>query len=68
LLYSLPHPSDPNPIEEAFPKIEGILRKAEARTQEALVEAPGPALPSVTEKDARGFFEHCGYGSPVQPL
>jgi len=26
-----------NPIEEAFSKIKGLLRKAEARTREALV-------------------------------
>ena len=43
-----------------------ILRKAEARTREALVEALGPALSSVTEEDARGFFEHCGYSTLVQ--
>ena len=69
LLYLPPYSPDLNPIEEAFSKIKGILRKAETRTREALVEALGPpALSSVTEEDARGFFEHCGYGTPVQPL
>ena len=68
LLYLPPYSPDLNPIEEAFSKIKGILRKAEARTQEALVEALGPALSSVTEEDARGFFKHCGYGTLVQPL
>ena len=68
LLYLPPYSPDLNPIEEAFSKIKGILRKAEARTREALVEALGPALSSVTEEDARGFFEHCGYGTPVQSL
>ncbi len=28
-----------NPIEEAFSKVKGILRKAKARTLEALFEA-----------------------------
>jgi transposase len=59
LLYLPPYSPDLNPIEEAFSKIKGILRKAEARTREALVEALGPALSSVTEEDAWGFFEHC---------
>jgi transposase len=66
LLYLPPYSPDLNPIEEAFSKIKGILRKAEARTREALVEALGPALSSVTEEDARGFFEHCGYSTLVQ--
>ena len=57
-----------NPIEEAFSKIKGTLRKAEACVREALVEALGPTFSSVTEEDALGFFEHCGYGSPVQSL
>ena len=57
-----------NPIEEAFSKIKGMVRKAEARTREALVGAIGMALSVVTARDARGFFEHCGYGTPVQSL
>jgi transposase len=69
LLYLPPYSPDLNPIEEAFSKIKGILRKAKARTREALVEALGPALSSVTEEEARGFFEHCGYyATPVQSL
>ena len=69
LLYLPPYSPDLNPIEEAFSKIKSIVRKAEARTREALVEALGPALSSVTQEDASGFFEHCGYGgTPVQPL
>ena len=47
LLYLPPYAPDLNPIEEeeSFSKIEGILRKAEARTRrETLVEALGPAL------------------------
>ena len=56
---------DFNPIEQAFSKIKGIfLRKAKARTFEALVEATGQALSAVTAEDAHGFFGHCGYGAP----
>ena len=60
LLYSL----DFNPIEEAFSKIKTILRKAKARSFEALVEASGEALHTLTKQDALGFFAHCGYGTP----
>jgi len=61
LLYLPPYSPDCNPIEEAFSKVKGLLRKAEARSREALVEAMGKALDAVTARDARGFFEHCGY-------
>jgi hypothetical protein len=54
------------PIEEAFSKIKGILRKAEARTREALVEALGAAISSVSARAAQGLLEHCGYGTSVQ--
>ena len=59
---------DFNPIEEAFAKLKALLRKAGARTQEALLEAIGRALDAVTASDARGFFEHRGYRPLAQPL
>ena len=68
LLYLSPYSPDFNPIEEAFAKIKGLLRKAEARTREKLVEAMGRAISAVTAQDAQGFFEHCGYSMPVQSL
>jgi DDE superfamily endonuclease len=55
---------DFNPIEEAFSKVKGLLRKAKARSFEALVEATGRALSAVTKEDARGFFTHRGYRMP----
>jgi transposase len=68
LLYLPPYSPDLNPIEEAFSKIKGILRKAEARSREALIEAMGRALEAITPQDAEGFFRHCGYRSPGQLL
>ena len=68
LLYLPPYSPDLNPIEEAFAKIKNLLRKVEARTREALVEAMGQALSAVSARDARGFFEHCGYCVVVQPF
>jgi transposase len=61
LLYLPPYSPDLSPIEEAFSKIKGILRNAQARSREALIEAMGRALDAITPQDARGFFEHCGY-------
>ena len=61
LLYLPPYSPDLNPIEEAFAKVKGLLRKAQARTCETLIEAMGPALAAVGPSDARGFFEHRGY-------
>ncbi len=61
LLYLPAYSPDYNPIEEAFAKIKNLLRKASARTKEALVEAMAAALSAVTAVDARGFFEHAGY-------
>jgi transposase len=68
LLYLPPYSPDLNPIEEAFSKIKAFIRKAEARSRETLIEAMGAAISAVTALDARGFFEHCGYATPVQPL
>ena len=68
LMYLPPYSPDLNPIEEAFSKMKGILRKVGARSREALIEAMGKALDAITSWDAKGFFEHCGYRSPGQLL
>jgi transposase len=44
VLYLPPYSPDFNPIEEAFSKIKNLLRTAQARSREALVEAMGKAL------------------------
>ncbi len=68
LVYPPPYSPDFNPIEQAFSKVKGMLRKAEARTREALIEAMGMALSAVSARDASGFFRHCGYRIPAQLL
>ena len=68
LLYLPPYSPDFNPIEEAFSKIKGLLRKAQARSREALVEALGRAISAISAMDARGFFKHSGYRLPVHLL
>lgn len=68
LFFLPPYSPDYSPIEEAFSKIKGLLRKAQARSREALIEALGAAISAVTAQDARGFFKHCGYRPAVQLL
>lgn len=63
-----PYSPDFNPIEEAFSKVKGILRKAGARTREVLVEATGHALDAITPEDIRGFYSDCGYRLSLQSL
>jgi transposase len=53
LLFLPSYSPDLNPIEEAFSKIKNIVRKAGARTREA--------LSAVTLEDVAGWFSHFGY-------
>jgi transposase len=68
LIYLPPYSPDFNPIEEAFAKLKALLRKAEARSREVLIEAMGQALEALTASDARNFFEHRGYRALGQLL
>ena len=56
-----PYSPDLNPIEKMWSKIKAYLRKVKARTKEALWQAIGAALKTVTASDALGWFESCGY-------
>src|ERR687896_1069310 len=52
---------DLNPIEMAWSKVKQSLRKAQARTVEALYEAIAQALQTLSPTDAKGFFKHVGF-------
>jgi transposase len=56
-----PYSPDYNPIEKMWSKIKAYLRKAEARTPEALCQAIGEALASVSLQDVQNWFASCGY-------
>ena len=56
-----PYSPDFNPIEQCWSKMKTFLRRAKARTVEALIEAIKHTLDTVTESDMRGWFTHCGY-------
>ncbi len=68
-LWFLPaYSPDFSPIENAFSKLKSRLRKACARTKDALETAIAEALRAITPQDAKGYFQHCGYQIPSQPL
>ncbi len=66
LLFLPSYSPDLSPIEEAFSKLKTALRRAGARTREALEEAIAQALLTITAQDAQGWFQHCGYLLPGQ--
>jgi transposase len=61
LLYLPPYSPDLSPIEPCWSKVKTALRKAKARTRDALDTTITRALPMVTGTDAQGWFMHCGY-------
>ena len=68
LLFLPAYSPDFSPIEHAFAKVKARLRRAGARTFDALVAAIGEAIDAVTPADARGCFAHCGFALPDQLL
>jgi transposase len=67
LLFLPPYSPDFNPIEEGFSKLKEALRRAEARSTEALEAAIAAAIATITAQDARGWFAHCGYHPLAEP-
>jgi transposase len=59
---------DFTPIEQAFSKLKPLLRRAEARTQDARDAAISAGLVQITATDAIGWFRYCGYDPTGQPL
>ncbi len=59
--YLPPYSPDFNPIEKIWAKVKALVRKAKARTTEALWEAIARALEAVTPQDCQGCFDACGY-------
>jgi transposase len=60
LLYLPPYSPDLSPIEPCWGKVNTCLRKAQARTREALDRVIPHALATVTATDALSWFAHCG--------
>ena len=63
-LFFLPKYSpDLNPIEQVFAKLKHLLRKAAARTVEAVWDAIGQVLPAFMPKECANYFQNAGYAS-----
>lgn len=56
-----PYSPDFNPIENAFAKLKALLRKAAARTRDALRNAVGTALDAFTPDECRNFLTAAAY-------
>jgi transposase len=61
--YQPPYSPDLNPIELAFSKLKRLLRKAAARSVEALWEALGRLLDQFGPEECANYFRHRGYAS-----
>ena len=66
LLFLPRYSPDFNPIEGAFSKLKTFLRRRAARTPRTLRRAIAAGLVTLTDKDALGWFGHCGYPAKVQ--
>ena len=61
-LFLLPKYSpDLNPIEQVFAKLKHLLRKAAARTSDAVSETIGTLLGSYTPEECANYLKHSGY-------
>ena len=63
ILYLPPYSPDLNPIEMLFAKLKALLRKAAARTKDALWTVTGGLLATFTPDECANYLAHSGYGA-----
>jgi transposase len=61
ILYLPPYSPDLNPIEQFFSKLKALLRKAAARTKEALWTTIADLLDAVPADEFQNYLINCGY-------
>jgi transposase len=61
LRYLPAYSPDLNPIEQAFAKLKAALRKAAARTFDALIKAIAQALAEFTSQECANYLANSGY-------
>jgi transposase len=61
LLYLPPYSPDLNPIEQAFAKLKSILRKAAARSRDALITSIADALAAFSHAECANYLHNSGY-------
>lgn len=63
LLFLPAYSPDLNPIEQVFSKLKTLLRKAEARTVDALWKAVANLIPNFQQQECANYFRNAGYAS-----
>ena len=63
LIFLPPYSPDPNPIEMAFSKLKTLIRKAAARTYQALWRQVGAVCNLFLPQECKNYFIAAGYGS-----
>ena len=61
LRYLPAYSPDLNPIEQVFAKLKALLRRAAARSRQALECAIGELLGSFSPAECKRYIRHCGY-------
>ena len=61
LIFLPKYSPDLNPIEQVFAKLKHLLRKAAARTIDALCAAIGQLLTAFTQNECANYFRNAGY-------
>ena len=62
LIFLPPYSPDLNPIEMAFSKLKTLIRKAAARTYQALWRCVGAVCDLFQPQECRNYFKAAGYG------
>ena len=63
LLFLPKYSPDLNPIEQALSKLKHLLRKAQARSYDALLAAIGELLGTFTPQECANYLKNSGYGA-----
>ena len=63
LIFLPKYSPDLNPIEQVFAKLKTLLRKAAARTVDAISAAIGQLLRRFTPQECANYFKNAGYAS-----
>ncbi len=61
ILYLPPYSPDLNPIEQMFAKLKALLRKAAARSRDALWDTIGQLLTAISPAECRNYLTNAGY-------
>ncbi len=62
LLFLPKYSPDLNPIEQVFSKLKHMLRKAQARSYDGLLDAIGQLLDTYLPAECANYFRNSGYG------